>query len=291
MLPKFSTWETGAMKRWLGIAALALAAIAFALPDNDFHFAIMGDRTGRADDRAYRQVWHEIEATNPAFVINVGDSIEGGDDADAAAEWAGLRRIWERVPYPLYCTPGNHDIWSPRSEDQFRKATGHPPNYSFDYQNAHFTVLDNSRTDDLGPDQLRFLEQDLKANAARHPKFIFFHKPYWILFLKMGSGEFPLHQLAKKYGVGYIICGHAHQFIPLNRDGIVYAAVGSSGASIDRGTRVRQGFAQGWFYGHIQAQVKGDAVELTVAEAAAPFGQGRSVRMQDWDKAAKAAVE
>lgn len=283
------------MKRWVGLAAIwlaiSLAALAFAPPDNDFHFAIMGDRTGRADDRVYQQIWREIEATKPAFVMNVGDSIEGGNDADADVEWASLRRIWQRVPYSLYCTPGNHDIWSPRSEAQFRKATGHAPAYSFDYQNAHFTVLDNSRTDDLAPDQLRFLEDDLKANAARRPKFIFFHKPYWILFLKFGSGEFPLHQLAKKYGVGYIICGHAHQFIPLAREGIVYAAVGSSGAGIERGTRLGQGYAQGWFYGHIQAAVKGDSVDLTVTEAAAPYGKGRSVRLQDWDNIAKAAAE
>ncbi|MBI2681359.1 MAG: metallophosphoesterase [Candidatus Solibacter usitatus] len=282
------------MKQWLGIAALALATLAvlaFAAPDREFHFAIMGDRTGRADDRVYQQIWREIEATKPAFVINAGDSIEGGDDDGAAAEWASLRRIWQRVPYPLYCTPGNHDIWSARSQEHFHKATGHPPAYSFNYQNAHFTVLDNSRTDDLAAEQLRFLEEDLKANAARRPKFIFFHKPYWILFLKVGSGEFPLHQLARKYGVEYVICGHAHQFIPLTRDGIIYAAVGSSGASIERGTRMGQGYAQGWFYGHVQAAVNGDAVELTVKEAAAPFGKGRSVRIQDWDKAAKAAAE
>ena len=291
MLRKFSAWENMVVKQWLGITALALAALALAAPDNDFHFAIMGDRTGRADDRVYQQIWSEIEATNPAFVINVGDSIEGGDDAGAAAEWASLRRIWQRVPYPLYCTPGNHDIWSAHSQDQFRKATGHPPAFSFNYQNAHFTVLDNSRTEDLAPEQLRFLEEDLKANAARRPKFIFFHKPYWILFLKVGSGEFPLHQLAKKYGVGYVICGHAHQFIPLHRDGIIYAAVGSSGAGIERGTRFGQGFAQGWFYGHVEARVKADAVKLTVQEASAPFGQGRSVRIQDWDTIAKAAAE
>jgi hypothetical protein len=60
-----------------------------------------------------------------------------------------------------------------------------------------------------------------------------------------------------------------------------------------------QGFAQGWFYGHMQAIVTGnakgsapgDAVELMVTEAAAPFGQGRSFRLQDWDKVSKAATE
>jgi len=137
---------------------------------------------------------------------------------------------------------------------------------------------------------LRFLEDDLKANAGRSPKFVFFHKPYWILFLKMGSGEFPLHRLARQYGVGYVISGHLHQFMTLNRDGILYVAAGSSGAVMERVIRQGQGFAQGWFYGHILASVKGEAVEFTVNETGQPLGQGRSFRIQDWDKVSKATA-
>jgi Icc protein len=280
-------------KRCTALAAVlvAIAALASAQPANDFRFAIMGDRTGRANDRAYQQIWREIEGSHPAFVVDAGDHIEGGDDSTADREWAGLRRLWQRVPYPLYCTPGNHDIWSNRSRDAFEKATGHPPSYSFNYANAHFIVLDNSRTEDLGPDQLRFLEDDLKANAGRSPKFIFFHKPYWILFLKMGSGEFPLHRLARQYGAGFIISGHLHQFMTLSRDGIVYVAAGSSGGGMERGTRHGQGYAQGWFYGHILATVKGNTVDLTVNETGPPLGQGRSFRVQDWDRISKPATQ
>ena len=103
--------------------------------------------------------------------------------------------------------------------------------------------------------------------------------------MKFQSGEFPLHRLAKKYGVGYVICGHLHQFIPLSHNGVVYLTVGSSGGGIDRGTNAGQGFDQGWFYGHVMASVKGGSTTFTVNEIGAPWGKGRTVRAPDWEKA------
>jgi hypothetical protein len=169
----------------------------------------------------------------------------------------------------------------------YQKETGRPSYYSFNYQDAHFTVLDNSRSLDLTDSQLKFLEEDLKANKDRRPKFVFFHKPYWIAFLKLGSGEFPLHQLAKKYGVGYVISGHGHQFVRLSRDGIVYMEVGSSG-----GKMKGEGFEKGWFYHHVWGLVKGSKVELSVKELDGPAGKGRMFRAEDWDdKGPKFAVD
>ena len=157
---------------------------------------------------------------------------------------AGLEPL--SIPVLLHAGQSRHLVGA--VAQIYKKETGRPNYYSFNYQDAHFTVLDNSRTLELDDDQLKFLEEDLKANRERSPKFIFFHKPYWIAFLMLGSGEFPLHQLAKKYGVGYIISGHGHQFMRMTRDGITYMAVGSSGAKLKG-----EGFAQGWFYHHVRA--------------------------------------
>ncbi|MGH9722480.1 MAG: metallophosphoesterase family protein, partial [Bryobacteraceae bacterium] len=136
----------------------------------------------------------------------------------------------------------------------------------------------------LGEDQLQFLEADLKANQERRPKFVFFHKPYWIVFLKVGSGEFPLHELVKKYGVDYVISGHGHQFVRMVRDGIVYMEVGSSGGSIARGLKKGEGFKEGWFYHHVWGRVKGSKVELSVKELDGPAGKGRMFKAEDWDE-------
>src|SRR5579872_7477838 len=125
-------------------------------PSDSFQFVILGDRTGDTQPGVYESVWQEAAAEGPAFVVSVGDSIQGLNDATAEAEWRQFERIL--TPYrrfPLYLTPGNHDIWSARSARLFQKYAAPLPralrlaHYSFDYAQAHFTILDNSQSDSL----------------------------------------------------------------------------------------------------------------------------------------------
>ena len=101
------------------------------LPASDFHFVILGDRTGETQPGIYEQVWKNTVAENPSFVVSVGDTIQGLDDKTADQEWRDVQRILPHVT--LYLTPGNHDIWSDLSEKLFRKYSGHSPHYSFDH--------------------------------------------------------------------------------------------------------------------------------------------------------------
>lgn len=250
-------------------------------PHNHFRFSILGDRTGEAQPGIYSRVWREVDLLHPDFVISVGDSIEGGSDETAEKEWQALRTVWQRYGYPLFQTPGNHDIWSALSEKLYEKYTGRPPFYSFNWQDAHFTILDNSRTENLSDGQMKFLEQDLQQYRDRGPKFVFFHRPtVWLLPLKFRS-DFALHGLLHKYNVTMVVSGHTHQFTRMEKDGIVYLCVGSSGGHM-RGADKGAGFAQGWFYHHVLATVQGTRVDLTVKEIDGPMGKGRMFNAQDW---------
>jgi len=238
---------------------------------------ILGDRTGDAIPGVYESIWSQVAASKPDFTINVGDTIQGGKDAAAAAEWTSLEPIWKRYAKPFYFTPGNHDIWSAESRRVFERETGHPAWYGFNYQNAHFTVLDNSETENLSDEQMAFLDRDLAANKDRDPKFVFFHKPFWLLPVRFHSSDFPFHQLIRKYGVGYVISGHGHQFVRLVQDGIVYLEAGSSGAKLKG-----QGFAKGWFFGETEVRVRGSKVQMEIQEAGAPHGEGRHFDAAEW---------
>src|ERR1700687_1398729 len=123
-------------------------------PKNDFFFSTLGNRTEDADQQVYEQVWKVLDSLHPDFVINVGDTIQGGNDATANNEWRALRQLWRRYSYPLYFTAGNHDIWSAASRAVFEKEAGRPAAYGFNYKNAHFTVLDNSQTENLSGQQM-----------------------------------------------------------------------------------------------------------------------------------------
>jgi UDP-2,3-diacylglucosamine pyrophosphatase LpxH len=274
-------------------AAIVLAVFGGTLalrgvqqPRNDFHVAFLGDRTGGAEPQIFGRVWREIDLLHPDMVVNVGDSIEGNrSDETVEKQWADFQSIWKRYKhYPLYFTAGNHDIWSAFSETIYVRETKFQPHYSFDYQDAHFTVLDNSRTADLDEKQMKFLEEDLKANRNRAPKFIVFHRPYWIGALAKQGEAMPLHRIAKEYGVAHVISGHGHRFVRMVRDGVTYMEVGSSGGTMRGKLIVGEGFAQGIFYHFVWAKVDGAKVSMAVKEIDGAGGQGRLFRADDWDE-------
>jgi predicted phosphodiesterase len=270
----------------VAVAALALAlaaAAVVALPvgilngSSDFRFAIIGDRTGGAQPGVYEQVWREVDAWHPDLVINVGDTIQGGDDQSAEREWKALRPLFDTYRrYPLYFTPGNHDIWSEASRRLYERETRRPAHYGFDYGDAHFTVLDNSQSDSLPPSETGFLAADLAQAQARPLKFIFFHRPSWLAPVMLGS-DFPLGRLAAQYQVQYVVSGHAHRFARFERAGTTYLLVGSSGGHL-RGTS----FEDGWFFHHVRVTVAGGKVETVIKEVDPPLGQGRSFTGREW---------
>jgi hypothetical protein len=245
----------------IALAACALAAWSYAAAAGDFRFVLIGDRTGAAQPGIYEKIWREAVAEKPAFAVSAGDLIEGGHDATAALEWRAfgeLRKPWSAIAF--HTAPGNHDVWSPLSEKLYTEHTGHPLHYSFDYGAAHFVFLNNSRSSTLADEEMRFLEQDLAANTARPVKFVIMHQPGWILKVTLRDPDFPLHQLAKKYGVQYVIAGHLHEYMAGTLEGVHYVSLPSAGGHL----RAPDNPDEGGFYGYGVAEVRGDGVSVQV---------------------------
>jgi hypothetical protein len=263
----------------LFVVLVALARLGGSAYLDSFRFVILGDRTGSTVAGVYEQVWREAAANQPAFVVSVGDMIEGGKDATATREWQEVEKILK--PYrrfPLYLTPGNHDIWSAVSEQLYRKYSARPPQYSFDHGQAHFTILDSSRSEDLSAAQLDFLERDLKAHAARPVKFVLSHRPSWLVNVALRNPNFALHRIAKKYGVQYVIAGHVHQLLRFDLEDVTYLSMPSSGGHL----RNSRKYEDGWFFGHALVEVRGTEIDLQIQELKPPHGQGRLTKPKDW---------
>jgi len=265
------------------VAALAAVAAfshgpAPAAPDA-FRFVLLGDRTGEAQPGVWERVWQEAAATKPAFILGVGDTIQGGDDGTAESEWREVATLL--APYarfPLYLAPGNHDVWSPASGELFRKYTHRPLHYGFDHGPAHFTILDNSRDDQFSTEEMAFLESDLRQHQTQRVKFIVSHRPSWIVDAALRNTGFALHKLARQYGVQYVIAGHVHQLLHVDLEGVSYVSVPSAGGHL----RLSAQYRDGWFFGYTVVTVDAAEVTMAIQELPASYGQGRVTSLADW---------
>lgn len=251
---------------------LAISTSFGALFAADFHFVILGDRTGEAQPGIYEQEIKESVVEHPAFIVTIGDTIEGLNDATADQEWRAAERVF-KTAIPIYLTPGNHDIWSDLSETLYKKFSGHPIHYSFDYQQAHFTILDNSRTEQFSAAELKWLESDLESHKAQPLKFVFSHRPSWLIPVLLKNPHDPVHQLAKKYGVQYVVSGHVHQMIHSSFKGVEYLSMPSAGGHL----RASMKYEDGWFFAHTLVEVSGTEVHMTIKEI-----HSRQTTPQDW---------
>jgi 3',5'-cyclic AMP phosphodiesterase CpdA len=260
--------------------ALAITLAFSSLTDSaaDFRFVILGDRTGETQPGVFARVCADAGAEHPSFALSTGDSIQGLDDANLDPEWREFDRIRVALRAPAYLAPGNHDIWSAASEAAYRRHSGHPLRYSFDNEQAHFTVLDSGRSDELSAEDLAFLESDLKAHAAAAFKLVISHRPTWLIDVAGRNANAPLHRLAKQYGVRYVIAGHVHQLFRFDFDGVSYVSMPSAGGHL----RAAKDYAAGWFFGYAVVDVSGGVGSLRFKELGAPFGEGRVTQESDW---------
>ena len=273
-----------AKQAFLGAAAFALVSglIAAQAESRQFKFAILGDRTGGAQPGVYEETWREAVADHPEFVVTVGDTIEGGSDLTVDSEWQQvMHALLPYRRYRMYFAPGNHDVWSIASAQAFEHYTKHPLHYSFDYRQAHFTVLDNSRSDDLPAEEIAYLKRDLQSHAGQPVKFVISHRPSWILQAVLRNPNFPLQHLAEQYGVKYVIAGHIHQMLHFELNGVTYLSMASSGGHLRNTKR----YEDGWFFEHTLVTVRGDSADFSIKELRAPFGEGRVSKPDDWGAA------
>jgi Icc protein len=264
----------------LGASFLFFAA---AQGNGDFRFAILGDRTGGAQPGVFEEAVRNVAARHPSFVVTVGDAIEGGNDATSDAEWnATLSSISPLLrKAPIFFTPGNHDVWSEASALEYTKHTQRPLHYSFDFGQAHFTVLDNSRTEQFSPSEMAYLESDLAAHAAQPLKFVFSHRPSWILQALLGDRKSKFQDIAEKYHVQYFIAGHIHEMLYFHVNGVNYISMPSAGGHL----RNDKQYESGWFFAETEVEVHGADARFTIHELASPFGEGRVSSLQDWGAA------
>ncbi|MFL6541012.1 MAG: PKD domain-containing protein, partial [Chthoniobacterales bacterium] len=152
---------------------------------------------------------------------------------------------------PTFPTMGNHDIETANGAwylSNFRLPQNGPPakekerNYSFDYGNAHFVVIDaNAWVNPFDANRVAAIKSWLTSDLAgtqQRWKFVFFHQP---AYTSSGNGvhdpeaalQNDVQPLCAQYRVQIVFQGHNHFYERINPiDGVNYITTGAGGRSL-----------------------------------------------------------
>jgi hypothetical protein len=251
-----------------GQAAGPEMAVTTAPPAGTDHFTFVvlgdsrpGDRVTAQPSAGALKVAALVATEAFSLALHTGDMVaEGGVCSGELSGWEQYLRAYfglfgqTLARAPFYVVPGNHEFASGTCgqdiyDTVFSLPRNAPPGdeekyYSFDWGNAHFTVLDSYANLAAGSTQYAWLEHDLASTAQRW-KFIFFHEPVY------SSGEHgpTLEEqrawvpLFEKYGVDVAFAGHDHIYertcpilqgacTTIEEGGVVYFVTGGAGAPL-----------------------------------------------------------
>jgi 3',5'-cyclic AMP phosphodiesterase CpdA len=155
----------------------------------------------------------------PAFMIHTGDI----SHLSLASQFDDADRIISQSRLDVHYVPGEHDFLDPDQKfyrERYAKAAKGTGYYSFDANGVHFIGLVNvvnlkaGGLGFLGPDQLEWLEDDLKGRSASTPIVVFAHIPLWTIYPDWGWGTDDSAQALsylKRFGSVTVLNGHIHQ--------------------------------------------------------------------------------
>ena len=160
--------------------------------------------------------------TSPAFVLHTGDISHLSKPTEFDTVDQMLKQVrTERIHY----VPGEHDVLGDDGReylDRYGKGTKGSGWYSFDAKGVHFVGLVNVANlkagglGNLGPDQLQWLEGDLRHRSASTPIVLFAHIPLWSVYPEWGWGTEDSAQALtylKRFGSVTVLNGHIHQIM------------------------------------------------------------------------------
>jgi len=215
------------------------------MPKSDFSFVQISDSHIGFNKPANTDVVGTLQATidkinampnRPAFVLHTGDL----SHLAQAEEFDTLEQSLKSVKTEkIFYVPGEHDVTDNGKLylERFGKGTLGNGWYSFDSNGVHFIGLVNV-TDHvdgglgyLGPDQLKWLENDLKGLSASTPIVVFAHIPMWAIYPQWGWGTQDSAQALsylKRFGSVSVLNGHIHQTIQKVEGNITFHTANST---------------------------------------------------------------
>ena len=160
-----------------------------------------------------------VAEQQPALLLHTGDVTH----LSKPAEFDLAAQMLAGTGIETHYVPGEHDVLDDDGRgfyDRFAPRARPGGWLSFDQGGVHFLGLNNvvnleaGGLGQLGAEQLRFIEQDLRGLSASTPVVVFAHIPLWTVYAPWGWGtadaEQALRHLAR-FGSVTVLNGHIHQ--------------------------------------------------------------------------------
>jgi hypothetical protein len=276
------------MRRWiLGLLAAALMSAPAVAADfvppplkgpapwthqrfdeapGDFSFAVVTDLESGYRTGVFDVAVADLQLLRPAFVITVGDQIDGGteDEALLEQEWSEFDTRLAGLKAPYFHVGGNHDLTNLTQRKVWARRYG-PRYYHFSYKGVLFLVLDTedyadarmaeiyrlraqyldarntdperaktlpyaslmeAKVGEIGDAQNAYFKRVIAANPKARHVVILMHKPAW---RRAGEGGLARIEAALKGRPYTVLNGHLHRYGYTSRDGRDYITLGTTG--------------------------------------------------------------
>jgi hypothetical protein len=202
--------------------------------DEEFTFAIVSDRTGGHRAKIFSRAVEYLNLLQPAFVVSVGDLIEGytEDVKKLEQEWQEFNSFIARLQMPFFYVPGNHDYANPVQERMWKEKFSQPY-YHFLYQDVLFLMVnsdDPPKTQEghISQEQIAYFERVLKANPRVRWTLIFLHRPLWTSSKVAETGWLEFERLLQDRPYT-VFAGHIHRYRRFVRHGRIYYQLATTG--------------------------------------------------------------
>ena len=230
---RFDVDETAGAVPWSSLKANDAA--------RDFHFVVVSDRTGDARPGVFASAIPKVNVLEPAFVVSVGDLIEGytEDQAQIDREWDEFVGFVEQLEVPFFYAAGNHDMSNAAMAETWQARFG-PSFYRFVYKDVLFLVLNSelfgmvSKPDTPVPgpwtqaEQLAFVERTLAEVPDPRWTIVIVHQPLWD-YASGVRGDWPKVEALLADRDYTVFAGHFHHYVKAVRQDANYITLATTG--------------------------------------------------------------
>ncbi len=224
-----------------GGAAAPWTSLAANDAEQDFHFVIVADRTGGERPGVFESALPKVNLLEPAFVLSVGDLIEGytEDQAQVDREWDEFERFVASLEAPFFYVAGNHDMNNAMMAETWQARFG-PSFYRFVYKDVLFLVLNSELFGMVGdPDtpvpgpwtqaeQLAFIAESLREYPDPRWTIVVVHQPLWD-YAQGVRGEWPQVEAMLGDRDYTVFAGHFHRYVLNVRNDRQYVTLATTG--------------------------------------------------------------